>query len=131
MIKRAEQQKRRLENAEFLEGDASSLAFKDDTFDLALDFGIVHHIPNWQDALAEVHRTLKTNGEFLFEELSLETWERGIGRLLKRVLKHPYDRMFREREFVDELEKLGFEAETYEESPISFYYFWGRAKKIS
>jgi hypothetical protein len=39
--------------------------------------------------------------------------------------------MFREREFVDELEKLGFEAETYEESPISFYYFWGRAKKIS
>lgn len=131
MIKRAEQQGRRLENAEFLEGDASSLAFEDDTFDLAFDFGIVHHIPNWQDALAEVHRTLKTNGEFLFEELSLETWERGIGKLLKRVLKHPYDRMFRQREFVDQLEKLGFEAETYEESPISFYYFWGRAKKIS
>ncbi len=131
MIKRATQKGQELENAMFVEGDASSLAFPDGTFDLAIDFGIVHHIPNWKDALAEVYRTLKMNGEFLFEELSLETWERGIGRPLKKVLKHPYDRMFRRQEFVDELEKLGFETETHEENPISFYYFWGRARKIS
>jgi ubiquinone/menaquinone biosynthesis C-methylase UbiE len=131
MIRRAKQKRQGLENAVFLEGDASRLAFEDDTFDLAFDFGIVHHIPNWKDALAEVHRTLKTNGEFLFEELSLETWERGIGKPLKKVLEHPYERMFRQQEFVDELEKLGFETDIYEENPVSFYYFWGRARKIS
>ena len=131
MIKRAKHKGRRLENATFLEGDASSLAFADDFFDLTIDFGIVHHIPNWREALAEVHRTLKINGEFLFEELPLETWERGIGKPLKKILEHPYDRMFRRQEFVDELEKLGFESQTYKENPLSFYYFWGRAAKVS
>lgn len=131
MINRARRKGQGLESAEFLQGDASSLAFEDETFDLVVDFGIIHHIPNWRDALAEVHRTLKTNGEFLFEELSLETWERGIGRPLKKILEHPYDRMFRRQEFVDQLKILGFETETYEEKPVGFYYFWGKAAKTS
>ena len=129
MISRARKKGQGLANAEFLQGDASSLAFDDESFDLVVDFGIIHHIPNWRDALAEVHRTLKTNGEFLFEELSLETWEQGIGKPLKKILDHPYDRMFRQQEFLDELKNLGFETETYEEKPVSFYYFWGKATK--
>ena len=96
-----------------------------------MDFGIVHHVPNWKDALAQVHRTLTANGEFLFEDLSLETWERGVGIPLKRLLDHPYDQMFRTQEFVSELEELGFGVELHESSPCSFYHFWGRAKKLS
>jgi len=131
MIRRARQKGSELRNAEFLEGDASSLAFPDDTFDLVVDFGIVHHIPNWADALEEVHRTLKAGGEFLFEELSADTWKTGIGRPLKRILEHPYDDMFSKQEFVDKLAELGFETETYENNPLSFSYFWGRATKTS
>lgn len=130
MIKRARQKGQGLENAKFLQEDASSLAFDNESFDLVVDFGIIHHIPNWQNALAEVHRTLKTNGEFLFEELSLEAWETGIGRPLRKILEHPYDQMFRRQEFVDQLKNLGFETETYEEKPVGFYYFWGKASKI-
>jgi len=129
MISRARKKGQGLANAEFLQGDASSLAFDDESFDLVVDFGIIHHIPNWQDALTEVHRTLELNGEFLFEELPLETWEQGIGRPLKKILDHPYDRMFRQREFVDQLQNLGFETETYEGKPLGFYYFWGKATK--
>lgn len=129
MIERARKREHGLENAVFLQGDAANLPFTDSTFDLAIDFGIIHHIPNWRAALAELHRTLKTNGEVFFEELPVETWERGIGRPLKRILDHPYKEMFREHEFVGELERLGFEVETYEDSLINFYHFWGRATK--
>lgn len=131
MIDRARQTGSKLRNAEFLEGDASNIAFPDSTFDLVVDFGIVHHIPNWADALSEVRRTLKPDGEFLFEELSAETWKTGIGRPLKRILEHPYEDMFSKKEFVNKLNELGFETETYENSLLSFYNFWGRATKLS
>ena len=129
MVERAKKKKHGLKNALFLQGDAAQLPFADSTFDLTVDFGIIHHIPNWREALAELHRTLRTNGEFFFEELPVETWERGIGKPLKRLLEHPYEEMFRQHEFVGELERLGFEVEMYEDSLISFHYFWGRATK--
>jgi len=131
MIRRARRKACALPNVTFVKGDVSSLEFPDATFDLVIDFGIVHHVPNWKDALAEVHRTLKVHGEFLFEDLSLETWERGIGIPFKKILDHPYDQMFRKHEFVYELEAVGFDVETYENSPLSFYHFWGRAEKGS
>jgi ubiquinone/menaquinone biosynthesis C-methylase UbiE len=127
MVDRARRRQRGLGNAQFLQGDAAQLPFADDSFDLAVDFGIIHHIPNWQAALSELRRTLKKNGELFFEELPVETWERGIGKPLKKILDHPYEEMFRQHEFLEELERLGFEVEVYEESLASFYYFWGRA----
>ena len=131
MIRRAKRRAGDLPNAKFIQGDVSSLDFPDANFDLIIDFGIIHHVPNWRDALAEVRRTLRLHGEFLFEDLSVETWERGIGIPFKRMSDHPYEQMFRKQEFVDELEALGFDVELHEESPLSFYYFWGRAKKVS
>ena len=131
MIRRARRKARALPNATFVEGDVTSLEFPDATFDLVVDFGIVHHVPNWREALAEVHRTLAMHGEFLFEDLPLETWERGIGIPFKRITDHPYDQMFRKQEFVDELKSLGFVVETHESSPLSFYHIWGRAEKVS
>jgi ubiquinone/menaquinone biosynthesis C-methylase UbiE len=129
MIQRARRRSGELPNATFTEGDVSSLAFADASFDCVIDFGILHHIPNWRDALGEVHRVLKTGGEFLFEDLSVETWERGIGIPFKRMTQHPYEQMFRKQEFIDELVALGFDVATHEASPLSFYYFWGRAEK--
>ena len=131
MIKRARKKSGALSNAKFVEGDVTSLDFSDASFDLVLDFGIVHHVPNWREALAEVHRVLAPDGEFLFEDLPLETWERGIGVPFKRIADHPYDQMFRKHEFTDALQSSGFEVETYEESQLSFYHFWGRARKVA
>jgi SAM-dependent methyltransferase len=130
MIRRAKRKAGALPNATFLEGDVTNLEFPSAAFDLVVDFGIVHHVPNWRNALAEVHRNLKLDGEFLFEDLPIETWERGIGVPFKRIADHPYDQMFTKQGFVEELEALGFDVETHESSPFSFYHFWGRARKI-
>lgn len=129
MVERAKKKEQGLANALFLQGDATQLPFTDGIFDLAVDFGIIHHVPDWRAVLAEVHRTLNAHGELYFEELPVETWERGIGKPLKRLLVHPYEEMFRQNEFVDELERLGFEVEMYEDSLLSLHYFWGRARK--
>ena len=131
MIRRARRKARVLPDATFVEGDVTSLELPDASFDLVMDFGVVHHVPNWKDALAEVHRTLKVHGEFLFEDLPLETWERGIGIPFRRIADHPYDEMFKKQEFVSELEALGFEVEIHESNPFSFYHFWGRGEKMS
>jgi SAM-dependent methyltransferase len=130
MIRRAKRKAGALPNATFMEGDVTNLELPSAVFDLVVDFGIVHHVPNWRNALAEVHRNLKLDGEFLFEDLPIETWERGIGVPFKRIADHPYDQMFTKQEFVEELEALGFDVETHESSPFSFYHFWGRARKI-
>jgi ubiquinone/menaquinone biosynthesis C-methylase UbiE len=131
MIRRAIRRSGTLPNTTFLERDVTSLEFPDATFDLVLDFGILHHVPDWRNALAEVHRMLRPGGEFLFEDLSAETWGRGIGIPFKRIADHPYDEMFTKQEFVNELKALGFDVETHESSPFSFYYFWGRAERLS
>jgi ubiquinone/menaquinone biosynthesis C-methylase UbiE len=129
MVQRARRKARALPNARFLEGDVASLAFPDGSFDLVVDFGVVHHVPNWQDALAEIHRVLKSGGEFLFEDLSLDTFESGVGIPVRRLLDHPYDQMFRKQEFVDGLESLGFTVESHDARPLGFRHFWGRAVK--
>ncbi len=131
MIRRANKKAGALQGATFIEGDVSHLDFPDASFDLVIDFGIVHHVPNWRQGLSEVHRVLKSDCEFLFEELCLETWERGIGVPVKRLTDHPYDEMFSMREFADELSSLGFAVEMQESSPLSFYHFWGRALKTA
>lgn len=130
MIRRARKRSGDLPNATFAEGDVTSLEFPKSSFDLVMDFGIIHHVPNWRDALAEVHRMLRPGGEFLFEDLPVETWERGVGIPFKRIADHPYDEMFRKQEFADELIALGFDLEIHENSPFSFYHIWGRAKKV-
>ncbi len=131
MIRRAEKRAGELPNARFVEGDVSSLEFPDDCFDLIVNFAILHHVPDWRNALAEVHRTLRIGGEFLFEDLPAETWEQGIGIPSKKIADHPYDQMFRKQEFVDELISLGCEVDVHENRPLSLYHFWGRAEKLS
>lgn len=46
-------------------GDATSLDFADDTFDVVYSFGVLHHIPEVARAVAEIHRVLKPGGELL------------------------------------------------------------------
>ena len=131
MIRRANNRAADLPNARFAEGDVANLEFPDASFDLVVDFGILHHVPNWRSALAEIHRVLNIGGEFLFEDLPTETWERGIGRPFKKIADHPYDQIFGKQEFVDELANLGLDVELHENQPLSFYHFWGRAEKVS
>lgn len=55
-------------------GDATGLkvAFgaEDKIHDAASDFAIIHHIPDWRSAVAEIARVLKPGGPFLFDEVT-------------------------------------------------------------
>ena len=47
-------------------GDATEIDEPEHSFDAVFDFAIIHHIPNWRDAISEVARVLKTSGQFFF-----------------------------------------------------------------
>lgn len=55
--------------AEIAVGDVTAIAEADGSFDGAFVFGILHHVPRWRDALAELARVLERGGVLLVEEL--------------------------------------------------------------
>ena len=63
--------RRNVEGIEIAEGDATHLGFDDDSFDAVFDFGAIHLIQEWEQAVSEVVRVLKPGGRFYFEEMSL------------------------------------------------------------
>jgi ubiquinone/menaquinone biosynthesis C-methylase UbiE len=90
-------------------GDASRLRFEDEQFDAVFDFGVIHHIPNWEDCIKELKRVLKIGGELIIEDYSIETFETTTGRILRKLTDHPYDRMYRRMDLIDCLKSSGFE----------------------
>lgn len=50
-------------NAEFVLGDAENLPFIDNAFDTIYSIGVLHHTPDTQKGINEIHRVLKKNGK--------------------------------------------------------------------
>jgi len=48
-----------------IEGDATALEFRDESFDLIYCYHVLEHIPDYEKALVEVKRVLKSGGCFL------------------------------------------------------------------
>ncbi len=86
-------------------GDASVIDEPDASFDAVFDFAIIHHIPNWQDAVAEVARVLKPGGLFFFEEVT----SHALGRwFYRRCMEHPLAQYWLTKDlFISELERQG------------------------
>ncbi|RIL05383.1 MAG: SAM-dependent methyltransferase [Proteobacteria bacterium] len=85
-------------------GDASAIAAPDARYDAVFDFGIVHHVPDWRRALAEVHRVLKPGGRFYAEEVLAAFILHPVTR---RLLEHPLEDRFDEDAFAAGLEAAG------------------------
>ena len=69
MIDRARRRLRgRGERVRLWTGNTTSISAEDDTCDAAFDFGIIHHVPEWRNAIAEVRRVLRPGGRFYAEE---------------------------------------------------------------
>ena len=50
-------------DAEVLVADAEHLPFPDGSFDLVYSYGVVHHTPDPERAVAEIHRVVRPGGE--------------------------------------------------------------------
>ena len=85
-------------------GDAECIDAADGSYDAVFDFGIIHHVPDWQRAVAEVARVLKPGGRFFFEEVTKQALDRWFYRTF---LEHPTEDRFTASEFVDEVERQG------------------------
>lgn len=60
-----------------LEGDGERLPFADNTFDIVYSNGVLHHSPDTEAAIAEVHRVLKPGGSaiiMLYCKSSINYW---------------------------------------------------------
>lgn len=89
-------------------GDATSVDAPDASYDAVFDFGIIHHVPDWRAAVAEVARVLRPGGRFFFEEVTRQALERWIYRAL---FVHPTEDRFAADELVGELVRCGIELE--------------------
>lgn len=52
-------------SAEVQKADAENLPFDDQSFDVVVSFGVLHHTPDTEKALAEIFRVLKPGGRIL------------------------------------------------------------------
>src|SRR5947209_419033 len=65
MVVRAQKRIRRYaDRVDVSPGDVTGIRFADGSFDAVFDFGIIHHVPVWQDAIGEIKRVLKPGGLF-------------------------------------------------------------------
>ncbi len=90
-------------------GDASAIDAVEATYDAVFDFGIIHHVPVWQEAIQEVGRTLKPGGKFFFEEITRHALERWS---LRTFLDHPTYNRFTADELVAAVEDAGIRVGT-------------------
>ncbi|MBM3289055.1 MAG: class I SAM-dependent methyltransferase [Candidatus Hydrogenedentes bacterium] len=91
--------------AVLFQGDAARLPFADAQFDAVIEFAILHHVPEWPLALAEIARVLRPGGLFLYEE-----YLRGFtaNPVTKLFLVHPEEGMFTAEMFYSRMDAVGF-----------------------
>lgn len=68
-------------------GNAEGLQFPDNSFDVVYSFGVLHHTPDIEHAVSEVHRVLKPGGSALV--MLYAKWS--LVNLVHRVFRLPYE----------------------------------------
>lgn len=132
MIKRAKKNAKKTDllNVNYQEASVTDLPFEDEAFDAVVDFGIIHHVRNWEDAIKECARVIKEGGQFIVSDVSIETWQAFIGRIYRHFSDHPYDSMYTVYEFVDSVKRNDFDIIHLRKKYDKFFpFFFVLAKK--
>lgn len=73
----------------FVKNDAENLSFPDNTFDLVYSIGVLHHTVNFESAVEEIDRVLKSGGTLLLMLYRSYTPIWVILRIIRGLLKIP------------------------------------------
>jgi len=92
----------------FYVADVLRIPVRDESLDAAFGFGVLHHVPDWENALREIVRVLKPGGIYYLEELYPSLYQNFI---TKRILLHPAPNRFRSGDLKRALEGAGLELE--------------------
>ena len=84
--------------------DASVLPVRTASLDAVFGFGVLHHIPDWRGALAEIARVLKPAGTYFMEELYPALYQNFLTR---HILLHPRSDRFRDQDLRQALAEAG------------------------
>ena len=98
--------KKELPGALFVQGSADDLSsFPDQSFDVVMDFCILHHVEGWRTFFDECHRVLKAGGSIYAADLS-----RRCIHIVDALLHwdHAEEALFSLKEFEEEANKRGF-----------------------
>jgi len=76
-------------NLHFRVMDATRLDFRDGEFDIVATSMATHHIPNWERALAEMVRVLRTGGYLIYSDLVFPSWLAKAARRFIRFVGFP------------------------------------------
>ncbi|HEX9439026.1 MAG TPA: class I SAM-dependent methyltransferase [Roseiflexaceae bacterium] len=112
------------ERARVFVGDGAAIAAPDARFDAVVDYGSIHHIPPWPQALREIARVLRPGGTFYFEDLFrgfISAWP------IRALFDHPQATQFTAAEFRAALEETGLSVRQWRE--LGVWGVMGRADK--
>lgn len=101
------------ENAAFVQGDAEKMPFANAEFDLITCRIAPHHFPNVENFVSEVHRVLKTGGQFLLDDNTAPE-EDDVDHFYNTVEKrrdYSHHHALKKTEWLRMLELQGFEIE--------------------
>lgn len=106
MLKAAQKKQKKWGNDTlyFMAADAQSLPFPDRSFDAVFNYGIIHHLEDWQKGVGEIARVLKPGGVFYFEEIYPPLY---ANFLFKYILDHPRENRFHGPQYRAALEEAG------------------------
>ena len=107
-------------------GDACEIEQPTGSMDAVVEFGVIHHVPDWPAALQEISRVLRPGGLLLFEDVprhTLDTW------LFRTFTVHPRENRFEADEFSNELNHAGLQTIAAPESRLLGNVFVGAARK--
>jgi ubiquinone/menaquinone biosynthesis C-methylase UbiE len=100
------------EHLRFWEADATELPFGKDEFDMVLSFDVLHHIPRWDKAIAEMDRALKPEGVCILHDLAFS----GLAaRTLEGLFKN-YGAFYTVGDFIHHLQRSNLEI-VYAQTP--------------
>ena len=114
--------------AEFIKGSAYSLPFPDESIDLIVCSEVLEHLHEYNDAVVEIHRVLKSGGKF-YASVPASWPEKVCWSLSKDYQNQPggHLRIFNQLELVSEIKESGFKFLSSEKfHSIHSPYWWLR-----
>ena len=93
-----------IDRLQFLVGDAQRLPYADGSMEAVFNYGIIHHLEDWEKGIREIVRVLKRGGGFYFEEIYPALYANVITR---RLLEHTTENRFHGPEYRATLQKEG------------------------